>query len=147
MGEPVIRAATRQAMRILGEQFVLGRNIKAAIRARAWLEGASGSLSAPFSFDMLGEGARTARDAARYHQRYMDAIAAVAAARQDGPVEAVDGVSVKLSALHPRYKLCSNPTGSGANSIRKCSNRPKLRKLPISASVLMPRNLTGSLSR
>ncbi|MGY6532490.1 bifunctional proline dehydrogenase/L-glutamate gamma-semialdehyde dehydrogenase PutA [Glycocaulis sp.] len=104
VGEPVIRAATRQAMRILGEQFVLGRNIKAAIRRGHGWKVPAGHYPL-FSFDMLGEGARTAHDAARYHQRYMDAIAAVAAARQDGPVEAVDGVSVKLSALHPRYNV------------------------------------------
>ncbi|MFN3834459.1 MAG: bifunctional proline dehydrogenase/L-glutamate gamma-semialdehyde dehydrogenase PutA [Glycocaulis sp.] len=104
VGEPVIRAATRQAMRILGEQFVLGRTIKAAIkRGHAW-KVPEGHYPL-FSFDMLGEGARTAHDAARYHQRYMDAIAAVAATRQDGPAEAVDGVSVKLSALHPRYNV------------------------------------------
>ena len=104
VGEPVIRAATRQAMRILGEQFVLGRTIKAAIkRGHAW-KVPVGHYPL-FSFDMLGEGARTNADAARYHQRYMDAIAAVAAARRDGPVEAVDGVSVKLSALHPRYNI------------------------------------------
>ncbi|WP_429911964.1 bifunctional proline dehydrogenase/L-glutamate gamma-semialdehyde dehydrogenase PutA [Glycocaulis sp.] len=104
VGEPVIRTATRQAMRILGEQFVLGRTIGGAIkRGHAWKvpEG----HHPLFSFDMLGEGARTHTDAARYHTRYLDAIAAVAKARQDGPVETVDGVSVKLSALHPRYNI------------------------------------------
>ena len=104
LGEPVIRTATRQAMRILGEQFVLGRTINAAIRrGHAW-KVPEGHFPL-FSFDMLGEGARTHADAARYHTRYMDAIAAVAKARQDGPVETVDGVSVKLSALHPRYTI------------------------------------------
>ena len=102
LGEPVIRTATRRAMRILGEQFVLGRTIEAAIkRGRNWKM--YGGQSPLFSFDMLGEGARTEADALRYHQRYLDAIAAVAASRQDGPIEAVDGVSVKLSALYPRY--------------------------------------------
>ena len=56
-----------------------------------------------YSFDMLGEGARTEEHALRYHQRYLEAIAATAAKRQDGSIEEVDGVSVKLSALHPRY--------------------------------------------
>jgi RHH-type proline utilization regulon transcriptional repressor/proline dehydrogenase/delta 1-pyrroline-5-carboxylate dehydrogenase len=104
VGEPVIRTATRQAMRILGEQFVLGRTINGAIkRGHAWKvrEG----HQPLFSFDMLGEGARTQGDAARYHTRYMEAITAVAKSRQDGPVETVDGVSVKLSALHPRYTI------------------------------------------
>ncbi|MCC5995141.1 MAG: bifunctional proline dehydrogenase/L-glutamate gamma-semialdehyde dehydrogenase PutA [Oceanicaulis sp.] len=103
LGEPVIRGAVRQAMRILGEQFVLGRTMAGALkRGRAW-KSPSG-IKPLFSFDMLGEAARTHSDAARYHQRYLDAIAAVAAKRQGGPVEHVDGVSVKLSALHPRYQ-------------------------------------------
>lgn len=102
VGEPVIRTATKRAMRILGEQFVLGRSINEAIkRGRGWKM--YGAMKPLFSFDMLGEGARTYADAQRYHQRYLDAIAAVAAKRGEGPVEAVDGVSVKLSALHPRY--------------------------------------------
>lgn len=98
MGEPVIRAATMQAMKIMGEQFVLGRTIEAAIKRGHKTEGAL------HSFDMLGEGARTHADAARYHKRYLDAIATVGAHRGDGPIEAVDGISVKLSALHPRYQ-------------------------------------------
>lgn len=97
LGEPVIRAAVMQAMRILGEQFVLGRTIKEAIKRGRKTEGAL------FSFDMLGEGARTARDAARYHERYLAAINEVGRQRGDGPIELVDSVSVKLSALHPRY--------------------------------------------
>ncbi|MEQ8404213.1 MAG: bifunctional proline dehydrogenase/L-glutamate gamma-semialdehyde dehydrogenase PutA [Oceanicaulis sp.] len=102
MGEPVIRTAVRRAMRILGEQFVLGRSIDGAIRrGRNWKM--YGAMKPLFSFDMLGEGARTEEDALRYHQRYLEAIAATAAKRQDGPIEQVDGVSVKLSALHPHY--------------------------------------------
>ncbi|MFW6412557.1 MAG: bifunctional proline dehydrogenase/L-glutamate gamma-semialdehyde dehydrogenase PutA [Oceanicaulis sp.] len=102
LGEPVIRTATRRAMRILGEQFVLGRTIEGAIkRGRNWKT--YGGQKPLFSFDMLGEGARTDADAKRYQQRYLEAIDAVAARRLDGPIEAVDGVSVKLSALYPRY--------------------------------------------
>jgi RHH-type proline utilization regulon transcriptional repressor/proline dehydrogenase/delta 1-pyrroline-5-carboxylate dehydrogenase len=98
MGELVIRAAVMQGMRIMGEQFVLGRTIPEALkRARK-------SGDALCSFDMLGEGARTAEDAERYHRRYMEAIETVGAKRGDGPIEAVHGVSVKLSALHPRYE-------------------------------------------
>ena len=99
LGEPVIRAAVLQAMRILGEQFVLGRTIKEAIKRGRKTKGAI------FSFDMLGEGARTQADAARYHTRYMDAIAEVGRQRGDGSIEAVDSISVKLSALHPRYHV------------------------------------------
>ncbi len=102
LGEPVIRTATRRAMRILGEQFVLGRTIESAIkRGRGWKM--YGAMKPLFSFDMLGEGARTEADAKRYHKRYLEALEAVAARRRDGPIETVDGVSVKLSALHPRY--------------------------------------------
>ena len=99
MGEPVIRQAVAQAIRIMGEQFVLGRNIEAALR-RARKDGWM------CSFDMLGEGARTAADAARYEQAYADAIEAVGRARENqnvGP-EQGHGVSVKLSALSPRYE-------------------------------------------
>ena len=96
LGEPVIRAAVMQAMRIMGEQFVLGRTIKEALkRGRK----AGSNLC---SFDMLGEGARTAADAARYQKRYLDAIAVVGAARGEGSVEQVHGVSVKISA--PSWK-------------------------------------------
>ena len=74
MGEPLIRAALRQAMRILGEQFVAGRNIDAALSAAA-----PGSHYR-YSFDMLGEGALTRTDAARYLERYHDALARIGAA-------------------------------------------------------------------
>ncbi|MDP8916286.1 MAG: bifunctional proline dehydrogenase/L-glutamate gamma-semialdehyde dehydrogenase PutA, partial [Pseudomonadota bacterium] len=99
LGEPVIRAAIAQAIRIMGEQFVLGRNIESALRrARkdGWL----------CSFDMLGEGARTAADAERYEKAYAAAIEAVGAARENRAVgpEGGHGVSVKLSALSPRYE-------------------------------------------
>ena len=102
MGEPVIRTAVRRAMAILGEQFVLGRKIDSAIRrGRSWKM--YGAMKPLFSFDMLGEGARTWEDAKRYHKRYVEALNAVASKRQPGSIEGVDGVSVKLSALHPSY--------------------------------------------
>lgn len=97
VGEPVIRAAVAQAVRIMGEQFVLGRNIEAALRrARA-----DGYLC---SFDMLGEGARTAADAARYEDSYAAAIETVGAQSDGEGPESGHGVSVKLSALSPRYE-------------------------------------------
>ncbi|ABI77447.1 proline dehydrogenase/delta-1-pyrroline-5-carboxylate dehydrogenase [Hyphomonas neptunium ATCC 15444] len=101
-GEPVIRAAMMQAMRIMGEQFVLGRTVSEALkRGRRMVK--SGE-AAHFSFDMLGEGARTTADADRYYKAYHDAIAAVAAEKDPAqPPEKANGVSVKLSALHPRY--------------------------------------------
>ena len=102
-GEPFIRTAMLQAMRIMGEQFVLGRSVKEALkRGRRMIKDGD---AANFSFDMLGEGARTADDAERYFQSYMDAIKAVGA---DGDPsfapEDKNGISVKLSALHPRYE-------------------------------------------
>ena len=100
MGEPAVRAGVASAMQIMGEQFVLGRDIAEGLsRSRK----ADGALFR-YSFDMLGEGARTAADAAEYQRAYLDAIAAVGAAAQDGDVFARNTVSVKLSALHPRYE-------------------------------------------
>ncbi|MGD9814307.1 MAG: bifunctional proline dehydrogenase/L-glutamate gamma-semialdehyde dehydrogenase PutA [Hyphomonadaceae bacterium] len=101
-GEPVVRAGAMQAMRILGEQFVLGRNIEAALKRGASMVRAG--LATRYSFDMLGEGARTNADAERYLAAYANAIEAVGeAAKGQGP-HASNGVSVKLSALHPRYE-------------------------------------------
>jgi len=98
VGEPVIRQAVGAAVKMMGEQFVLGRTIEAALQ-RAKKEGYT------CSFDMLGEGARTAADAARYETIYADAIEAVGRARPTGTApEDGHGVSVKLSALCPRYE-------------------------------------------
>ncbi|WP_332771395.1 proline dehydrogenase family protein, partial [Phenylobacterium sp.] len=97
IGEPVVRKAVAQAIGIMGEQFVLGRTIEAALK-RAGKEGQV------CSFDMLGEGARTATDAARYEQAYADALEAVGKASKGAGPEAGHGVSVKLSALSPRYE-------------------------------------------
>ncbi|WP_256968238.1 bifunctional proline dehydrogenase/L-glutamate gamma-semialdehyde dehydrogenase PutA [Brevundimonas diminuta] len=97
MGEPVIRQAVATAVKIMGEQFVVGRTIEGALKRsdrEEWL----------CSFDMLGEGARTAEDAERYEKIYADAIEAVGkTAKGEGP-ERGHGVSVKLSALSPRYQ-------------------------------------------
>jgi RHH-type proline utilization regulon transcriptional repressor/proline dehydrogenase/delta 1-pyrroline-5-carboxylate dehydrogenase len=97
VGEPVIRAAVGQAIRIMGEQFVLGRTIEAAIKRAA-------NEDTMCSFDMLGEGARTAADAARYEKAYADAIETVGKLSKGAGPEAGHGVSVKLSALCPRYE-------------------------------------------
>ncbi len=98
-GEPVIRRAVTQAMRILGRQFVMGRTIQEALeRAKA-----NEKKGYRYSYDMLGEAAHTMADAKRYFQAYRDAIAAIGkAAGGRGPIEA-PGISIKLSALHPRY--------------------------------------------
>ena len=97
MGEPVIRRAVGAAVRIMGEQFVLGATIDKASRRAA-------SDDFVCSFDMLGEGARTDADADRYEAAYGGAVQAVAKqAKGQGP-ERGHGVSVKLSALSPRYE-------------------------------------------
>ncbi|MGB6966013.1 MAG: bifunctional proline dehydrogenase/L-glutamate gamma-semialdehyde dehydrogenase PutA, partial [Xanthobacteraceae bacterium] len=96
----VIRAATRQAMRLLGSHFVLGQTIDEALaRARSHAE-------IRYSFDMLGEGARTADDADTYFDAYAGAIAAIGKAAK-GAATARPSISVKLSALHPRYEAIS----------------------------------------
>lgn len=97
-GEPVIRQAALAAMKLLGQQFVMGETIDAAVR-RADKE--SRELA---SFDMLGEAARTAGDAARYWQSYADAIARIGRDARPGDPHANHGISIKLSALHPRYE-------------------------------------------
>ena len=102
MGEPVVRAGAMQAMRILGEQFVLGRNIEEALKRGAGM--VRQGLATRYSFDMLGEGARTEEDALRYLKSYASAIDAVGEAAGGFGPNASNGVSVKLSALHPRYE-------------------------------------------
>jgi RHH-type proline utilization regulon transcriptional repressor/proline dehydrogenase/delta 1-pyrroline-5-carboxylate dehydrogenase len=100
-GEPVIRQAVMQAMRILGRQFVMGRTIEEALERAQAME----KRGYRYSYDMLGEAARTMRDADRYERAYHAAIAAIgAAAGRRGPIES-PGISVKLSALHPRYEF------------------------------------------
>jgi RHH-type proline utilization regulon transcriptional repressor/proline dehydrogenase/delta 1-pyrroline-5-carboxylate dehydrogenase len=105
-GEPVIRQALRQAMRVLGDSFVLGRTIEEALARAAPLE----AKGYRFSYDMLGERARTAADAERYFGRYMAAADAIGRAHPAGrgtasrqELMARPGLSVKLSALHPRF--------------------------------------------
>jgi RHH-type proline utilization regulon transcriptional repressor/proline dehydrogenase/delta 1-pyrroline-5-carboxylate dehydrogenase len=104
-GEPVVRTAIRQAMKIMAEQFIVGETIDAAIERAAERE----ALGYRFSYDMLGEAARTARDAERYLAAYEAAIDAVGrVALRHLPVEARPGVSIKLSALHPRFEVAQH---------------------------------------
>jgi RHH-type transcriptional regulator, proline utilization regulon repressor / proline dehydrogenase / delta 1-pyrroline-5-carboxylate dehydrogenase len=123
LGRPTVRTATRQAMRILGSHFVLGQSIGEALSRGA------AHPEFRYSFDMLGEAARTADDAERYYDAYAGAIAAIGeaapggapigrasrpplesarrAGRPPSEVEQRPGISVKLSALHPRYEAVS----------------------------------------
>ena len=100
LGEPVIRTAVARAMRELGQQFVLGENIEAAMQ-RAEILQARGYA---YSYDMLGEQAWTEADAQRYFDAYFQAISKVARACRSDDVRENPGVSVKLSALHPRFE-------------------------------------------
>jgi RHH-type transcriptional regulator, proline utilization regulon repressor / proline dehydrogenase / delta 1-pyrroline-5-carboxylate dehydrogenase len=101
LGLPAVRTATRQAMRLLGSHFVLGQTIDEA------LDRAGRHRELRYSFDMLGEGARTAADAGRYLDAYAAAIAAIGASAGDGALPNRPGISVKLSALHPRFEAVS----------------------------------------
>jgi len=102
-GEPVIRQAVTTAMRILGKQFVMGRNIYEALeRARA-----AEKAGYRHSYDMLGEAARTSADALRYFDSYSKAIAAIGDAASGRPPFIAPSISIKLSALHPRYEVAS----------------------------------------
>ena len=101
LGEPVIRAASKQAMREMGQQFVLGETMAAAMK-RGFAMEAKGYT---YSFDMLGEAAMTAKDAARYFEDYRQAIRTAGSSKTGDSVADRPGVSVKLSALHPRYEV------------------------------------------
>jgi RHH-type proline utilization regulon transcriptional repressor/proline dehydrogenase/delta 1-pyrroline-5-carboxylate dehydrogenase len=98
-GEPVVRRGVDLAMRMMGEQFVTGETIDEALK-RARREEEKGFT---YSFDMLGEAAATAHDAARYYDSYETAIHAIGKAAKDRGPYAGNGISIKLSALHPRY--------------------------------------------
>ena len=99
-GEPLVRTAIKHAMRIMAEQFVVGETIAEAVaRAR------SGASHYTYSFDMLGEAAHTRDDADRYFDNYCEAIQTVSAAPVAADVRARPGISVKLSALHPRCEV------------------------------------------
>ena len=100
-GEPVIRLAVRQAMRIMGHQFVMGRTIKEALDRAEEKE----NRAYRYSYDMLGEGALTTPDGERYHRAYIDAIKALGARGPFANVLDAPSISIKLSALHPRYEV------------------------------------------
>jgi RHH-type transcriptional regulator, proline utilization regulon repressor / proline dehydrogenase / delta 1-pyrroline-5-carboxylate dehydrogenase len=98
--EPVIRTGLRQAMRIMGRQFVLGRTIEEALTVAAPLQ----KQGYTFSFDMLGEAAMTAEDAERYFTVYRAAGAAIGNANNQASLNDRASLSIKLSALHPRFE-------------------------------------------
>ncbi len=101
LGEPLVRTAVAQAMKELGRHFVLGTHIEGASKRARELE----AKGYTYSYDMLGEAARTEADARRYHLAYSDAITALAPACKHADIRNNPGISVKLSALHPRYEI------------------------------------------
>ncbi len=101
LGEPMIRKAVGRAMREMGQQFVLGQTMPTAMARAAGME----AKGYTYSYDMLGEAARTADDADRYFASYAHAIRHAGDASNGTDVRSRPGVSVKLSALHPRYEV------------------------------------------
>src|SRR6056297_646873 len=101
LGEPVIRTAVARAMREMGRQFVLGEDIGKAMKRAEGMQ----AKGFTYSYDMLGEAARTDADARGFHLSYSRAISAIAAHCTHGSVAENPGISVKLSALHARYEV------------------------------------------
>ena len=141
LGLPAVRAATRQAMRLLGSHFVLGQTIEEAL-ARA-----GSHREFRYSFDMLGEGARTAADAERYFDAYADAIEAIGARAGNAALPARPGISVKLSALHPRYEAVSRERVLAELAPRVLELARARQARTTSTSPSMPRRPTGSSCR
>ncbi len=154
LGEPVIRTAVGRAMKEMGRQFVLGENIEAAMKRAAKME----ERGYTYSYDMLGEAARTYEDAERYFTAYSRAINAIANACTHQDIRKNPGISVKLSALHPRYtvaqrdammpllverltKLClqAADAGMGLNVDAEEANRLALSLEVIEATMADPR--------
>ncbi len=104
LGEPVIRTAVMRAMKEMGRQFVLGETITSAMERAAGME----TKGFTYSYDMLGEAALTDADARRYHLSYSRAISAIATACTHRDIRSNPGISVKLSALHPRYEVAKS---------------------------------------
>ena len=102
LGSRTVVAATLRAVQLLGRQFVLGQDIAEAMREASAARARQPNLR--FSYDMLGEGARTADDAQTYFRHYAQAIERIAGSAKAGSPQANDGISIKLSALHPRYE-------------------------------------------
>lgn len=121
-GEPIVRQAINQAMKILGRQFVMGRTIKGALKRCRKKE----EKGYRYSFDMLGEAAYTQADAEKYFEAYQKAIHAVGEASNGrGPING-PGISVKLSALHPRFAIAKRER-------LQAELLPKLKKLVVLA--------------
>jgi RHH-type proline utilization regulon transcriptional repressor/proline dehydrogenase/delta 1-pyrroline-5-carboxylate dehydrogenase len=157
LGEPVVRVAVRRAMKEMGNQFVLGQTIEQAIK-RGRAEMREGFL---YSYDMLGEGALTQVDADAHYTAYSNAIMVIGKSGSDGPIAQRPGISVKLSALHPRFEfskaerlqrelvprliklaLLAKENGMGLNIDAEEANRLEA-SLPILLATLRDERLAG----
>jgi RHH-type transcriptional regulator, proline utilization regulon repressor / proline dehydrogenase / delta 1-pyrroline-5-carboxylate dehydrogenase len=130
-GEPLLRQAITAAMRILGAQFVIGRTIEEALERARTAERAG----ARHSFDMLGEAARTKADALRYAASYERAIAAIGKAAAGRELLKAPGLSVKLSALHPRYEIAQRDRVLAEMGPRLLALAQKAREAGISLTI------------
>lgn len=143
MAQPVIREAMVHAMQVLGRQFVLGETIEQAY------VNAENSVRAGYrmSFDMLGEGARTARTAEEYFNSYHEAITEIARAKGRYKSGLQHGVSVKLSALHPRYEFAHKETcvPEITNSLRKLCLHASSLDIPLTVDAEETERLEMSL--
>ena len=145
LGEPLARSAVGEALKILARQFVLGRSI-----AEAMQHAAADPAANLYSYDMLGEAARTDADARRYFLAYAQAIAAIARDTTAADPHANAGISVKLSALHPRYealqharvmrelvpRLLALAEHARAGNICMCIDAEEAERLDLSLSVI-----------
>ncbi|MCF6299849.1 MAG: bifunctional proline dehydrogenase/L-glutamate gamma-semialdehyde dehydrogenase PutA [Proteobacteria bacterium] len=102
-GEPVIRQGIHRAMQMMGKQFVMGRTIKEAIKR----SGKKDFRDYRYSYDMLGEAALTQNDADRYYEAYLNAIKHIAKSNKNKDINDASSISIKLSALHPRYEVAN----------------------------------------
>lgn len=130
-GEPVIRLSVRQAMRIMGHQFVMGRTIAEALARSLDADG----RRFRHSFDMLGESALTQADADRYLQAYELAIDAIGSSGPHPDLIAAPSISVKLSALHPRYEMAKRGRVLGELTPRVLALANRARRLGIALTV------------
>ena len=138
----MIRTAVDLAMRLLGKQFVTGETIEEALKSATARE----ARGYRFSYDMLGEAAMTAADAARYLASYEHAIHAIGKASRGRGIYAGPGISVKLSALHPRYARAQHARVMAELLPRLKSLLLLARRYDI-GSTSTPRRPTGSSSR
>ena len=143
IGEPIVRTAMRQAMRIMGHQFVMGRTIKEALDNSLTGE----NRRYRYTFDMLGEAALTSADADRYFEAYRSAIGALAARAGEYPdFESRPSISVKLSAMHPRFERAHRQRVLQRARRRGSSNCAGSRARPASRSRSTPRSRSVSNS-